>query len=90
MEELFENLFTAEYLEETFDSIDNKPLQEYYALFISAMAYHNYLVLSEEFAAKLYIVILNSEMANKDELLENIFEFLVNKEIDQLEKEINE
>lgn len=88
MEEIFNNIMEAEFLEETFDKLDSKIIKDYYALFISVMAYYKYINISPEFSAKLYINILNSSFKDIDALLENIFDFFINKSIDDVEKEI--
>lgn len=90
MEELFQNIIETEYIEEVFDELDNKPMQDYTAIFIAAMAYYNFIEISQEFSAKLYINILNTSLKNTDDLLENIFKFLMDKHISNLEAEIND
>ena len=89
MDELFENILHTEYIEEVFDEIENKPLRDYYALFISAMAYYKFIDITPEFSAKLYITILKSTIKDSEQLLDKMFEFLINKTIDRLEQELN-
>lgn len=89
MDDLFQNILDTEYIEEVFDAIDNKSLQDYYALFISAMAYCHFINISQEFSAKLYVNILHTSIKDSESILNDIFNFLINKSINDLEKEIN-
>lgn len=89
MEELFQNILDTVYIEEVFDDIDNKPLQDYYALFIGAMAYYKFIDITPEFSAKLYVNIMNSSIKDTDSMLEKIYDFLINKSISNLEDELN-
>ena len=90
MEQIFNNIVDAnDNLEEIFDGIPNKYLQDYYAIFIAAMAFNNYITLDPTFAAKLYVNILNSSLKDPDDVLNHVNEFLINKSIDDLEKELN-
>lgn len=87
MEEIFNNIVEAQdNLEEIFMGLGNRTLQDYYALFISEMAYCGYLEISNAFAAKIYVNILNTTIANPDEYLHKIYDFLLNKTIEAFEK----
>lgn len=90
MEELFKTMMETPDIEMVFDAVGNKALKDYYALFISAMAYYKFIQISPEFASKLYVTVVNSGMTDPNLLLENIYNFLINKSIDNIEKEINE
>lgn len=88
MEEIYNNIIEAEEnLEEVFDGIGNRTLQDYYALFISEMAYCGYISIKPSFAGKIYVSILNTSITNVDEYLTKIFDFLFNKTIKAFEKE---
>jgi len=88
MEEIYNNIIDAEEnLEEVFDGIGNRTLQDYYALFISEMAYCGYISIKPSFAGKIYVNILNTSMTNVDEYLTKIYDFLFNKTLAMIEKE---
>lgn len=88
MEEIYKNIVEAEEnLEEVFDGLGNRALQDYYALFISEMAYCGYITITPSFAGKIYVNILNTSMTNVDEYLTKIYDFLFDKMVKTLEKE---
>ena len=88
MEEIFNNIIDAKSnLEEVFAGLGSRTLQDYYALFIAEMAYNNYIEISPDFSAILYVSILNSDMKDIDEYLGKINDFIVNKAIREFEKE---
>lgn len=86
---MFQTIIAAKYLPEVLESLENKYMKEYYALFISAMAMYNYITIDQEFAFKLYLIILNSSLNNVNDILENIYSFLINKSINDLEVDLN-
>ena len=88
MEEIFDNIIDAEEnLEDVFDGITNHTLQDYYALFISEMAFCNYITLKPSMAAKLYVNILNTSVIDPQGYLDKIYKFLFDKTLDAIEKE---
>lgn len=88
MEEIYNNIIEAEEnLEEVFEGIGNRTLQDYYALFISEMAYCGYISIKPSFAAKIYVNILNTTVTNVDEYLTKIYDFLFDKMIKAFERE---
>ena len=90
MDDLFDKIYTTEFLTEVFSGLDDGPIKEYYALFISSMAYYKFIKITKEFANLLYITIINSSLKDIDGMLKKIDEFLINKSIDNLEYEIND
>jgi len=88
MDDIFDNIIdAADNIEEVFDGIGNRVLQDYYALFIAEMAYCNYIEISPEFAAKLYIVILSTDIDDSERYLEKINSYIVGRSIAEIEKE---
>lgn len=89
MENIFNEILKAEYLEDVFEGLPDTPMKDYYALFIASMAHYNFLTISREFAGLLYVHILNMNMPDIDSTIEKINKFLINKSISQLEDELN-
>lgn len=89
MENIFNEILKAEYLEDVFEGLPDTPMKDYYALFIASMAHYNFLKISREFAGLLYVHILNMDMPDIDSIIEKINKFLINKSISQLEDELN-
>lgn len=89
MENIFNEIMKAEYLEDVFEGLPDTPMKDYYALFIASMAHYNFLEISKEFAGLLYVYILNMEMPDIDTTIEKINKFLINKSISQMEEELN-
>jgi hypothetical protein len=69
--------------------LDEGAIKDYYALFISSMAYYKFIKIDKEFANVLYVNIMNTSLKNTDQMLEKIDEFLINKSIDNMENELN-
>lgn len=89
MENIFNEILKAEYLEDVFEGLPDTPMKDYYTLFIASMAHYNFLKISREFAGLLYVHILNMDMPDIDSTIEKINKFLINKSISQLEDELN-
>ena len=89
MEDLFNKIYTTEFLFEVFSGLDEGAIKDDYALFISSMAYYKFIKIDKEFANALYVNIINTSLKNTDQMLEKIDEFLINKSIDNIEKELN-
>ena len=89
MENIFNEIMKAEYLEDVFEGLPDTPMKDYYALFIASMAHYNFLEISKEFAGLLYVHILNMEIPDIDTTVEKINKFLINKSIGQMEEELN-
>lgn len=89
METIFNNIIDAkDNLEDIIDGIESEYLHDYYALFISAMAYWNVIKLSPDFAAKLHVIILNTGLKDTDGILDKIFNFIINKSVEDVCDEI--
>jgi len=89
METIFNNIIEAkDTLEDILDGIESKYLQECYALFISAMAYWKIIEIGPEFAAKLHVIVLNTEIKNTDLVLDKMFDFIINKAVEDVCDEI--
>lgn len=89
METIFNNIINAhDNLEEILDSLSTKYLQDYYALFISAMAYWKVITISNELAAKLHVIVLNTDIKNTDLVLDKMYDFIVNKIVEDVCDEI--
>lgn len=89
MEDLFNKIYSTEFLFEVFMGLDEGAIKDYYALFISSMAYYKFIKIDKEFANVLYVNIMNTSLKNTDQMLEKIDEFLINKSIDNMENELN-
>ena len=89
MEDLFNKIYSTEFLFEVFMGLDEGAIKDYYALFISSMAYYKFIKIDKEFANVLYVNIMNTSLKNTDQMLEKINEFLINKSIDNMENELN-
>lgn len=89
MEDLFNKIYTTEFLFEVFTGLDEGAIKDYYALFISSMAYYKFIKIDKELANALYVNIMNTSLNNTDQMLEKIDEFLINKSIDNMENELN-
>ena len=48
MEDLFNKIYTTEFLFEVFTGLDEGAIKDYYALFISSMAYHKFIEIDRE------------------------------------------
>ena len=89
MEDLFNKIYSTEFLFEVFTGLDEGAIKDYYALFISSMSYYKFIKIDKEFANVLYVNIMNTSLKNTDQMLEKIDEFLINKSIDNMENELN-
>ena len=89
MKDLFNKIYSTEFLFEVFMGLDEGAIKDYYALFISSMAYYKFIKIDKEFANVLYVNIMNTSLKNTDQMLEKIDEFLINKSIDNMENELN-
>ena len=89
MEDLFNKIYSTEFLFEVFMGLDEGAIKDYYALFISSMAYYKFIKIDKEFANVLYVNIMNTSLKNTDQMLEKIDEFLINKSIDNMENDLN-
>ena len=90
MDELFERIYSCEdCLEDVYEGLPSNPLKDYYALFIAAMAQNNYIKLSPQLAADLYVDIMNISLLDTDKALKKINHYLVDKAITELEVEFN-
>jgi len=89
MEDLFNKIYSTEFLFEVFMGLDEGAIKDYYALFTSSMAYYKFIKIDKEFANVLYVNIMNTSLKNTDQMLEKIDEFLINKSIDNMENELN-
>lgn len=91
MDELFERIISCEdCLEDVYEGLPNNPLKDYYALFIGAMAQNNYIKLTPNFAADLYVDIMNITLLDTDRALKKINHYLVDKAIKKIELEFND
>lgn len=81
MDTIFNNIINATNLEDILDNIKSNYLQEYYAIFIGELAYWKYITISADLAAKLYIIISNANIKNLDNIIENIDNYLINREL---------
>ena len=52
MEDLFNKIYSTEFLFEVFMGLDEGAIKDYYALFISSMAYYKFIKIDKEFANK--------------------------------------
>lgn len=85
MEPVFNRILKAkDNLEELIDSKAEGYLQDYYALFISEMAYWNYISLTPKLANKLYTIIFNTKSMDTDNTLNQITEFIIDKSIEDV------
>lgn len=82
MNVIFNSILKTNNLEALLDSIKSNYLHDYYALFISAMAYWNHITLTPEFAAKLYDIIESSKIDNIDVLLDQIYEYIIDNALE--------
>ena len=89
MEDLFNKIYSTEFLFEVFTGLDEGAINDYYALFISSMAYYKFIKIDKELANALYVNIMNTSLNNIDQMLEKIDEFLISKSIDNMENELN-
>ena len=89
MEDLFNKIYTTEFLFEVLTGLDEGAIKDYYALFISSMAYYKFIKIDKELANALYVNIMNTSLNNTDQMLEKIDEFLISKSIDNMENELN-
>ena len=48
MEDLFNKIYTTEFLFEVFTGLDEGAIKDYYALFISSMAYHKFIEIDKK------------------------------------------
>lgn len=90
MDKLFNTFVKSKNLEAFFNALSSSDIKDYYALFIASMAYYKYLTVSASFASTLYVTIINMPSKTAEALSDKIFNFLINKAIDDIEVEINE
>lgn len=89
MEDLFNKIYSTEFLFDVFTGLNEGAIKDYYALFISSMAYYKFIKIDKAFANVLYVNIMNSSLNDTDAMLEKIDDFLISKTVDNIENDLN-
>lgn len=88
MENLFNKIYSCEFLYDVFTRMDEGAIKDYYALFISSMAFYKFIKIDRAFANALYINIMNTSLNDTDTMLEKIDDFLIAKSVDAVINEL--
>lgn len=82
MEDLFNKIYSCEFLYDVFTGMNEGAIKDYYALFISSMAFYEFIKIDQAFANALYINIMNTSLNDTDTMLKKINDFLISKSVD--------